>query len=264
MKNRLKRLLRKYNLYYALRYSLLFRAYQRLFKPGTILSERKEVRFYESFLSACDLVFDIGAYDGHKTEALLHLSKKVVAIEPDPLSFSILTTRFRNKRKRVFLENKAIADAEDERKYYIHHPGSAFNTLNPEWKEKLQDDNLDKWDEKINFTNEMIARTTTLDLLIKKYGVPYFIKIDVEGYEKQVLDGLSEPVPFLSFEGLWPDWKTEIECCVERIQTIYKGALYNVAEHETLLLPEFTDRGSLFDWLNKSSITHLEIVVKMI
>ena len=41
---------------------------------------------------------------------------------------------------------------------------------------------------------------TTLDRLIAQHGVPSFIKIDVEGFEDQVLAGLTHPVPALSFE----------------------------------------------------------------
>jgi len=41
---------------------------------------------------------------------------------------------------------------------------------------------------------------TTLDLLIDRFGVPAFCKIDDEGLELEVLRGLSHPVPALSFE----------------------------------------------------------------
>jgi hypothetical protein len=40
----------------------------------------------------------------------------------------------------------------------------------------------------------------TLDDLIERHGVPTYIKIDTEGWDAHVLAGLSEPVPFFSFE----------------------------------------------------------------
>jgi hypothetical protein len=40
----------------------------------------------------------------------------------------------------------------------------------------------------------------TLDQAIAQYGVPQFCKIDVEGYEMEVLRGLSQRIPFLTIE----------------------------------------------------------------
>ena len=44
------------------------------------------------------------------------------------------------------------------------------------------------------------VEVTTLDRLIEEFGVPRFRKIDVEGFELDVLRGLSRPIPFVSFE----------------------------------------------------------------
>ena len=41
---------------------------------------------------------------------------------------------------------------------------------------------------------------TTLDAVIAEYGTPRFCKIDVEGFEREVIGGLSQPLPLLSFE----------------------------------------------------------------
>ncbi len=48
--------------------------------------------------------------------------------------------------------------------------------------------------------SEIRVPAVTLDRLIAAHGIPAFIKIDVEGYEDQVLMGLKTAVPALSFE----------------------------------------------------------------
>lgn len=263
MKKKIKLFLQTKNLYYTLKYSLAFRLYQVIFKYDVIKQEKKEVAFYKSFLQSCDLMFDIGAYDGHKTEAFLKIAKKVVTCEPDEESFKILHTRFRNRRTRVFLENKAIGETKGEKKLLIHHPGSAFNTLSKKWKDTLEKDNVEKWNEKIWFSEEKKVQCVTLDSLIEKYGNPGFIKIDVEGYEENVLKGLSQPIQFLSFEGLYPEGLPEILNCITRIEELCPAAEYNIAVYEKLLLPAFVHANELLTWLEKNPVMHLEIIAKM-
>jgi hypothetical protein len=53
-----------------------------------------------------------------------------------------------------------------------------------------------RWERRID------VDVTTLDALIERYGMPAFVKIDVEGAEPSVLAGLSRPVPALAFEYL--------------------------------------------------------------
>src|ERR1700733_2412719 len=118
MKKTLKSFLQKKGLYYTLRYSVFFRVYQYFFKQNDIKNEKKEVAFYKSFLRSCDLIFDIGANDGHKTKAFLEISQKVISCEPDKKNFTILQERFRNKKNRVFLLNNAFRFAW--RRYIIY------------------------------------------------------------------------------------------------------------------------------------------------
>jgi FkbM family methyltransferase len=51
-----------------------------------------------------------------------------------------------------------------------------------------------------------LVAATTLDDLIAEYGTPELIKIDVEGYEAEVLKGLSQRVPKICFE-----WNEEMD-----------------------------------------------------
>lgn len=47
---------------------------------------------------------------------------------------------------------------------------------------------------------EIVRPVMTLDSLADRYGLPAFMKIDVEGFEAEVLGGLTQPPPALSFE----------------------------------------------------------------
>ena len=66
----------------------------------------------------------------------------------------------------------------------------------------------------------------TLDTLSKHYGPPDYIKIDVEGYESSVLDGLSVQPPLLSFEYHGANLNGAIECLQNPIFS--KSSVFNL------------------------------------
>lgn len=67
-----------------------------------------------------------------------------------------------------------------------------------------------RWNEKVQVS------VTTLDDLIDQYGRPAFCKIDVEGSELDVLNGLSQAIPILSFEYLPAAIEIALGC-IERL-----------------------------------------------
>jgi hypothetical protein len=60
---------------------------------------------------------------------------------------------------------------------------------------------------------------TTLDRLIEQYGTPSFIKIDVEGFEYQVVKGLTQPVKTLSLE-FTPEFIESTFKCIDHLQRL--------------------------------------------
>lgn len=68
----------------------------------------------------------------------------------------------------------------------------AAASLLPDWNRKL-------YGESRKIESQTVS-VTTLDQLIADFGKPDYIKIDVEGFENEVLLGLSQPVPLVSVE----------------------------------------------------------------
>jgi FkbM family methyltransferase len=162
-------------------------SYQRVFNRG-YLDERKRMRvFFRQFVRRGDLVFDIGACRGHMSELFAELGGRVVAVEPNPL----LAARMEHLYGSFFtVLARAVGAAEGRATLYVGRY-AGHSTLSEEWMERFARD--DRWSDSVD------VPVTTLDALMGQYGVPSFIKIDVEGYEPEVLRGLGQRVS-LSFE----------------------------------------------------------------
>jgi hypothetical protein len=86
---------------------------------------------------------------------------------------------------------------------------------------------------------------TTLDALIARFGVPAFVKIDVEGFELAVLEGLSRPVQALSFEYL-PAARDIALGCIDRLGTLGRYVFnWSVGETHRLAEPAWLDAGAM-------------------
>jgi hypothetical protein len=109
---------------------------------------------------------------------------------------------------------------------WIDEPGSAKNTLSQKWVDTLRQDES-RFGHRLNFAQQREVETVTLEDLIVSYGTPIFIKIDVEGYEPQVLRGLKRPVPYLSFEVNLPEFRQEGLECIDLLGNLAAHGMFN-------------------------------------
>ena len=198
-------------------------------------SMRQELHFYRSVLAGFrlgDLIFDIGANHGDKTNVFLRLGARVVAVEPDDACSATLAERFlafRIRPRPVTIVNRAVSDKIGIEEMLIDGPGSAVNTMSPKWAESLKKNraNFAYGHCGLEFHQTKFVETTTINELIAQQGLPFFVKIDVEGHELSALRGLSRPVPFLSFDVNLPEFKPEGLECIRLLAELANTGRFN-------------------------------------
>ncbi|HPF58060.1 MAG TPA: FkbM family methyltransferase [Candidatus Competibacteraceae bacterium] len=165
---------------------------------GIPFRRRRLTRFYAQFIGPGDLCFDIGAHVGSRLRAWTPLGARIVAVEPQPDCMALLRRWFGHQAP-VTLVEQAVGAVPGVAELRVSPRTPTVTTLSSSWIAAVRQDRGFagvRWDAPVPVT------VTTLDELIAHYGIPAFCKIDVEGYEREVLQGLSQPVPALSFEYL--------------------------------------------------------------
>ena len=143
-------------------------------------TEQYEPKFWKMVMNDVhkgDVIADIGAYIGFYAVAFAKRTGragKVVAFEPDPSNFSALRENISlNKvETRIELVNLAVADKKGQIKFSAE--GNSISSVAP--------------DNKPNAGKQIKVETVALDEYFENRKVD-IIKIDVEGYELQVLRG---------------------------------------------------------------------------
>lgn len=191
--------------------------------------------FYAPFVPTGALCFDIGAHVGNRVWAWSRLGATVVAVEPQAICFQFLS-RWYGKKENVTLLKKGVGANAGTQPLFISSRTPTVTTFSASWIATVQQ--IDsfagvQWNEKS--TIEMI----TLDEMIAQFGVPAFCKIDVEGYEFEVLRGLSYPLPALSLEYIPAMMNTVFDCLdqLERLATYEYN--WSVAESHRWQKPEW-------------------------
>ncbi|HLH78088.1 MAG TPA: FkbM family methyltransferase [Candidatus Binataceae bacterium] len=127
------------------------------------------------------LIFDVGMHTGQDTDFYLKKGFKVVGIEANPRLVAQCAARFRSEidQQRLVVLNVAIARQPATLPFYINLTHSEWSSLDP--KLGMREGRFE--------TIEVPA--VTLASILNRHGVPYYLKIDIEGYDDIALESLA-------------------------------------------------------------------------
>jgi FkbM family methyltransferase len=212
-------------------------------RPGR---QRGLRRLYAPFVQEGDLVFDVGAHMGDRAVAFASLGARVIALEPQPRVARWLQ-RIVGRNERIVVREVAVGARAGFARLAVSRRTPTVSTLADSWREEITRSNAGfrsvRWEESVE------VPVVTLDGLIESYGLPPFCKFDVEGYEAEVLAGLSQPVAGLSVEFVAGQLGIA-EACVARLEEL--GTYdFNVVrgEERALAFDAWRTAGEILAWL---------------
>lgn len=206
---------------------LIERIRRRAWRPSSAPPPVEALNFYSKLVEPGDLCFDVGANVGDRTAIFLELGATVVAIEPQERCVAELRRRF-GRRGDVTVVPAALGSTVGSAPMRVG-TASTVSTMSRLWEQRVRES---KRFGDTEWRDEIVVPVTTLDLVIADFGMPRFCKIDVEGYELEVLSGLSRVIPIMSFE--WTPETTEItSACIDRVGLIGATA-FNLSLGESM------------------------------
>lgn len=216
-------------------------------RPGRQRAMRK---FYRSFVQPGDRVFDIGAHLGDRTTAFAALGARVLALEPQPRLFAWLQ-RLVGRHHEVTCLQLAVGSEPAVLELATSRTNPTVASLSPEWRARVA--RAQPGFAAVDWDSRLRVEVTTLDHLIERFGEPAFCKIDVEGFEPEVLAGLSRPLSALSVEFVTGALDQAL-ACVERLEHLAPYR-YQVVEGERrqFFLADWMDADAIRAWLGNGA-----------
>ena len=116
---------------------------------------------------------------GNRISPLLKIGALVLAVEPQDKCVALLKRKYKNK---IEILKKGVGRNNEILDFHIS-VNSVLSSFSIDFIDKTKTDRFSNntWDKTVQ------VEIVTLDNIIDEYGQPHFIKIDVEGFELEVL-----------------------------------------------------------------------------
>jgi FkbM family methyltransferase len=154
------------------------------------------------------MLFDIGANAGNYTLANISKYSRVICVDASRLQCLVMRSRI--PVEKCTIVHALVSNDKNAKFYFCRHAAgvnydginySGISTASKEWisgKGRFAPGN--KYNDPNMVWEEEETQVTSLDDLVAHFGEPTFIKIDVEGHEREVIYSLTKFSGTLAFE----------------------------------------------------------------
>ena len=152
-----------------------------------------------------NLIYDVGMHKGEDSEFYLKKGFRVVAIEAATPLAQAASKRFQEYIGcgQLVVLNVAIAEKDGPLTFFENPGVSVWGTTDSQWAErnrKMGQSSVETTVQGMNFAN-----------ILSKYGIPYYLKVDIEGADTLCLEGLKSlrvKPKHVSIESTKTSWKS--------------------------------------------------------
>jgi FkbM family methyltransferase len=143
-----------------------------------------------------DLIYDVGMYNADDTAYYLHRGYRVVSVEANPTWAEEARQRFADavRNGRLTILNIAIGPEEGVAPYVVNEQNRDWSTLNLDLPKTTGWAGMP--------TTVLEVRTFRFKDILAEYGVPFYLKVDIETFDHYCLEDLdpSDLPRYASFE----------------------------------------------------------------
>jgi FkbM family methyltransferase len=182
-------------------------------------------------------LFDVGAFEGQNATLFAKRGWQVIALEPNPTRFAVLQAKLRDFEKTGSVALQ-VACGPENGSATLHLATVNLETLctmSESWIAAVQKSKRFPGD---NWPKTLTVSQVSLDYLIYHYGKPDMILIDAEGYESQILAGLSYAVKEVVFE-YHVEWLDDAIACIDKLNALGPYRHNYALGESALVLPKY-------------------------
>jgi FkbM family methyltransferase len=226
--------------------------YSVTFGRQAALARSKMRDFYQSLIRSGQLVFDVGANVGVLSATFASLGARVVAVEPNADCVRHIQLSYPHKQIEVLQaavgakNGLAVLNVSDDR--------DVRSSVSDDWMKTMsgQDDSYQGiW------SRQNVVPMLTLDSIVDHFGMPDFIKVDVEGFEEKVLSALCVQPALLSFE-FTAAFLTPALRCLD-LKVFQEGSSFNFAYNRDWGYPECFEQRT---WIDKKDLKNALLAIE--